>query len=122
TAWATSQRARLRDVVRYHPLSVGRAWPVANTMHDRLASLSYRLQMSDGLSATGVWLKSMESPDDAPLTIVLNDQGKETEAPKSGSQVPPVAQLLERNRQVLVADLLLIGDASPGDRSAKVHF
>src|SRR5207245_5703405 len=35
TAWATSQRARLRDVVRDHPLSVGRAWRGASTTHDR---------------------------------------------------------------------------------------
>jgi dienelactone hydrolase len=122
SAWAESERARLRDVVRYHPEAVARAWRVNDTMNNRLATLSYRFQMDNGLSATGVWLKSMDAPDGAPLTLVLNDQGRADETQKRWDQTPAVAHLVDRDREVLVVDLLLTGDASPGGRDAVVRF
>ncbi len=115
-AWADSERARLGKVVRYHAVTVDRAWPVADTAHNRLASVSYVFQMDNGLSATGVWLKSMDAPPQPALTIVLNDAGKTGEIQKSWDQIPVAASLLERDRQVLAADLLFAGDASPGGR------
>lgn len=121
-AWAASQREKLREVVRYHPVSVERAWPVADTLRNDLESLSYRFQMSNGLSATAVWIKDVHTPAGAPLTIVLNDKGRMDESQKSGDQVPAVAHLIDSDRQVLVADLLFTGDASPGNRDAVVRF
>jgi dienelactone hydrolase len=121
-AWAATEREKLRGTVRYHPVEVARAWRVANTSHNQLESLSYRFQMDNGLSAEGVWLKSVNAPEDAPLTIVLNDQGMADEAPKSWDKIPSVAHLIDRDQQVLVADLLFTGNASPGDRDARVRF
>lgn len=121
-AWAVSQRAKLRDVVRYHPVAVVRPWRIDDTLHNRLESLSYRFEMSNGLSATGVWLKSMDAPDRAPLTIFLDDQGRADEAQKSWAQLPRVAFLIGRDEQVLAVNLLFTGDASPGSRGAVESF
>jgi dienelactone hydrolase len=121
-AWATSERVKLRDVVRYHPVSVARAWRVDDTAHNRLESLSYRFQMDNGLSATGVWLKSMEVPEGVPLTIVLADKAGADEAQKKWDPVSMVAHLIESDRQVLAVDLLLSGDASPGGGGSVARF
>ncbi len=112
-AWADSQRARLRDVVRYHPVTVSGLMRVANTHHDQLESMSYRFGMSNGLSATSVWLKEVPVGDRAPLTIVINDKGKKGAATETWDRVPEVARRLEKGDQVLVADLLGMGDAAP---------
>jgi hypothetical protein len=62
--------------------------------------------MSNGLSATGVWLRSTTSQAGAPLTIVLNDKGRKA------AQVE-VSDGVNRGEQVLALDLLFHGDASP---------
>jgi dienelactone hydrolase len=121
-AWIGAQRDKLRDVVRYHAVSVEQAWPMADTMHNQLESLSYRFQMDNGLGATGVWFKDMRTPEGAPLTIVLNDKGKEAEAQKSWEQVPAIADLIDRDQQVLAADLLFVGDALPSGGDGVVNF
>jgi hypothetical protein len=59
--------------------------------------------MNNGLSATGVWLRAIESLDDAPLTIVLNDRGKKA----SGVEVSDRGN---RGEQVLALDLMFTGD------------
>jgi hypothetical protein len=59
--------------------------------------------LSNGLSATGVWLKAIESPDDAPMTVVLNDRGKKA----SGVEV---SDRVNRGEQVLALDLMFTGD------------
>ena len=59
--------------------------------------------MSNGLSATGVLFKAIESPDDAPPTIVLNDRGKKA----SGVEV---SDRVNRGEQVLALDLMFTGD------------
>ncbi len=121
-AWASAQRDKLREVVRYKPVSVAQAWPVANTKHNQLESVSYRFQMDNGLSATGVWMKDMRTPLGAPLTIVLNDKGKAAEAQENWEQVPDIADRIERGEQVLAVDLLLVGDASPGEGEPAAYF
>lgn len=122
SAWAASERVKLREVVRYEPVTVARPWRVDNTMHNRLESLSYRLGMSDGLSATGVCLKSKDAPQSPPLTIVLNDKGRSDEIQKHWDQIPLVAHLVDRDQQVLALNLLFVGDASPGKGEASVNF
>ncbi len=106
TAWATAERNKLKKVVRYQPVVVASAWRMSNTKQKGLETLSYRLEMSNGLSATGVWLKAVASADDAPGTIVLNDKGKK----EAGAQV---SDRVNRGEQVLALDLLFTGDAAP---------
>jgi dienelactone hydrolase len=111
--WSGSQRAKLRDVVRYHPVAVSHISRVANTHHDQVESISYRFEMTNGLSATGVWLKEVQTEDHPPLTIVINDKGKKSAATEIWDRVPEVAHRMERGEQVLAADLVGMGDAAP---------
>ena len=102
--WATSQRQVLRNVVRYHATGLGRVWTLANTKSRGVETKSYLFVTSSGLSANGVWLKGIESPDSAPVTIVLNDKGKKAASTE-------VSDRVNRDEQVLALDLLLMGDA-----------
>lgn len=111
--WADSERSRLRTTVRYQPVSVTQAWPMWNTWHKRVESVSYRFQLSNGLSATGVWMKDISTPNGAPLTIELNDDGMKAAGTELWNRMPEVADCLERGEQVLVLDLLFTGDAAP---------
>jgi hypothetical protein len=113
TAWAVSQRERLRDVVRYRPVSVTHTWGEFNTYHNQVESVSYRFEMSNRLAATGVWLKEVPTPPHAPLTIVLNDGGRKAAATETWDRVPEVADRMERGDEVLVLDLLFTGDGVP---------
>ena len=51
-------------------------------------------------------MKDIPTPDGAPLTIVLNDQGKKGAAKEVRDRLPEVANRMDRNGQVLVLDLL----------------
>ena len=112
-AWSDTERAKLNEVVRYHPVSVQQVWRVANTKHNGVESVSFRFLLSNGLSATGVWLKNIATPEGAPLTIVLNDEGKKAAATAVWDRLPEVGNRMDRNEQVLVLDLLFTGDAKP---------
>lgn len=118
TQWASTERAKLRQVVRYHPVEVSHPWYEFDTWHNQVQSISFRFGMSDGLSATGVWLKQVSTPRNAPMTIVLNDGGKKAAATQVWNNVPEVAQAIERGHQVLVLDLLFTGDAAPSEPNA----
>jgi dienelactone hydrolase len=102
--WATSEREALRTVVRYNETGLGRVWTLANTKSKGVETRSYLFAMNNGLSANGVWLKGIESPDSAPVTIVLNDRGKKAASAEASDRV-------NRDEQVLALDLLFIGDA-----------
>ncbi len=100
---ASAERTKLKDIVRYKPVDIQQAWPVAMTKHRGLQSTSYLFQMNNGLSASGIWLRSiLESSDTAPVTIVLNDDGKEAGATASFLR-------FSRGEQVLALDLMFIG-------------
>jgi Acetyl xylan esterase (AXE1) len=104
-AWAASERSKLREVVRYKPVEIQQTWPVAMTKHRGLQSISYLFQMSNGVSANGIWLRSiLQSSDTAPVTIVLNDQGKVAGA-------DAVFQRFSAGEQVLSLDLMFMGSA-----------
>jgi hypothetical protein len=105
-AWFHSEREKLKTLVRYQPVNVESAWRMNNTKNKGLESLSYRLEFNNQLSATAVWIKASTSPDDAPVTIVLNDEGKKSAAADVSSRV-------NRGEQVLAVDLLFTGDAVP---------
>jgi dienelactone hydrolase len=105
--WAGSGRESLRTVVRLKPVDISSVWNVMNSKHKGVETLSYQFLMSNGLSATGVLLKSITCPADAPATIVLHDKGK-------GEAASTVSDRVNRGEQVLAADLLFIGDSWKG--------
>ena len=105
--WVRRERATLKQTVRYQPVSLLHAWGLDNTKHNGLETRSYRLDFSNGLSATVVWLKAIAIPGPAaPATIVLNDDGKKA------AQVE-VSDRVNRGEQVAAADLLFTGDSAP---------
>jgi dienelactone hydrolase len=112
-AWSSFQRENLRKVVRYTPVTAKQWWPEANTYHSEVESVSYRFEMSNGLSATGVWLKDTGTRSAAPLTIVLNDKGKKAAGEERWDHVSEVGACLDRGEQVLALDLLFSGDGLP---------
>jgi hypothetical protein len=112
-AWAETERSKLNEVLRYHPVTVQQAWVAANTKHNAVESVSYRFLLSNGLSATGVWLKDMPTPEGEPLTIVINDKGKKRAHTEVWDRMPKIADRMDRNEQVLVLDLVFTGDAAP---------
>ena len=102
-AWASSGRQKLNSVVRYKPTRLVRAWTLANTKNKGVETLSYLFEMDNGLSASGVWLKGIETPANAPVTIVLNDQGRKAAASDVSARV-------NRDEQVGALDLTFFGD------------
>ncbi len=99
-------RAELGRTVRYRPAAVTHAWALANTKSRGLETRGYRFDFQNGLSATGLWLKAIAAPEDAPAAIVLHDQGKRAAA-------AAVSDRVNRGERVLAADLLFFGDAAP---------
>ncbi|HUZ47749.1 MAG TPA: hypothetical protein VMW54_14020 [Terriglobia bacterium] len=112
-SWAASERAKLSKMVHYQPVTVAHPWYMENTNHNTVESVSFRFTLSNGLSATGVWAKAIWTPDDAPLTVVVNDQGREGADQEVWDHEPEVADVIERNQQALVLSVLFTGDASP---------
>jgi len=104
SAWANEEREKLRSVARYKPAQLSRVWTLANTKHRGVETLSYLFEMGNGLSASGVWLKGIVTPEKAPVTIVLNDQGRKAAASDA-------SECINRDEQVLVLDLTFFGDA-----------
>ncbi len=49
--------------IHYHPVTVSHLMRISNIHHDQVESMSYRFEMSNGLSATGVWLKEVQVPE-----------------------------------------------------------
>ncbi len=102
-AWSTARRTKLKEVVRYKQIDIEQAWPVATTKRRDVQSLSYLFAASNRLSASGAWLRSIaQSSETAPVTIVLNDDGRE-----AGTGV--VADRLARGEQVLALDVIFSG-------------
>ena len=106
-AFVTAQRERLKQVVRYAPTGVGRAWTVANSKNKGVETLSHLFELTGDqheLSIDGVWLKAIDAPHDAAATLVLDDRGKKAAVAEVGNRV-------DRGEQVLALDLLFFGDA-----------
>jgi Acetyl xylan esterase (AXE1) len=106
--WVKAQRALLRSVVRYSPVTVEGAWKLISTKKPGLQSLSYRFDLSNALCATGIWVAGSATASGAPLTIVLNDKGYKFSA-------ATVAERVNRGEQVLTLDLLFFGATNPND-------
>jgi hypothetical protein len=97
----------LKEVIRYKPVTIARDWAVANTKNLGIETESFLFEMSNGLSANGVWLKSTTSPETAPATILLDDNGKSYASLE-------VSDRVNRGEQVLALDLIFTGDAWAG--------
>jgi dienelactone hydrolase len=103
-SWSAEARARLKGVVRYKPLTVKYASGITNTRGDGLESLAYRFQLSNNLSATAIWAKETSTPDDAPLVVFLDDNGKQQAIGETVHGVPVLSQILEAGNQLLLLD------------------
>jgi len=110
TKWLKDSRGRLKDVVRYAPVTMKHAWPLFSDRSQGVETLAYRLQFNNDLNATAVWLKSTNSADNVPLAILLNDKGTQSLGAEAEG---PVAAHLNRGEQVLAVNLIFTGDASP---------
>lgn len=106
SAWIAAQRVKLNQVTRYAPVSVQNAWRLTNTRRLAIQTVGYRFDLSNGLSASGVWLQAIGAADDAPVTIVLNDKGYAA----SGDAI---SWHVNRGEQVLALDLLFNGTMRP---------
>lgn len=103
------QRTNLTKLLRFRPVTVQHAWPMESTKNKGVETRSYLFEMSNGLSATGVWVKAIGTPDNASVAILLNDRGKKATAEDASDSV-------NRGEQVFTLDLLFSGDNSVEDR------
>ena len=104
-AWSSSERTKLEVVARYKPVNIEHLWSVATTKSKDVQTTSYLFQMSNGLSASGVWIRSiLQSSDSAPVTLVLDDSGREAAA-------EAVSDRVNRGEQVLALDLMFTGSS-----------
>ena len=107
-AWASSERGVLKEMVRYQPVELQDTWATAMTKNRDVQSVSYLFQLDNGLSANGIWLRSiLQGSDTAPVTIVLHDDGRSAAA-------NTVLQRFTRGEQVLALDLMFTGSAWKG--------
>jgi dienelactone hydrolase len=115
--WASTQRERLMQVVRYAPVNLTHAWPISATHEKGVESHAYRFEFSDGLSATGILFRSVTAPETAPTTILIADAGMP-------STMVDVADDVDRGQRVLVLNPLFFseGKLDAGDRSGATVF
>lgn len=105
SAWASSEKNKLKNLVRYQPVELEDAWTIGMSKNRGMVTLTYLFNLNNGLSASGIWLRSIsQSSDQAPVTIVLNDAGK-----AAGAE--DVLQRFSRGEQVLALDLMFTGTA-----------
>ena len=103
-----ARRDRLREIVRLHDVEVAHAWPVDSSKSKGLETQFLRLEFTNGLSATAVLARAQTARPDAPVSIILNDQGKR-------ASFIEVSDRINRGDQVLAVDLLFTGDGAPAD-------
>ncbi len=111
--WAGTQRAALGKVVHYKSVTVEHPWYVANTDHSTVESISLRFALSNELSATGVWTKSIWTPENAPMVVMINDKGRPGVNDEVWDHAPEAANLVQTGKQVLALSILFTGDANP---------
>jgi dienelactone hydrolase len=104
--WQQSQRQLLKQVVRYAPVTLTHAWPIAATHQQDVESMGYRFEFSNGLSATGVFFRAASAPEDAPAVVLIADAGMP-------SVMVDVTNWINRGRRVLVLDPLFFGENVP---------
>ncbi|MFZ0516463.1 MAG: hypothetical protein WB950_01055 [Acidobacteriaceae bacterium] len=117
TEWASSQRTKLKQVVRYASVTLTHAWPISATHEKGVESHAYRFEFSNGLSATGILFRSVTAPEAASTTIVMADAGMP-------STMVDVADDVDRGQRVLVLNPLFFGNGKldADDRSGATVF
>ncbi len=103
-------RERLAEIVRYREVQA-RPWTLDNSKNKGLETMSSRVDFSNGLSATAVWLKPLDAARVNRVTMLLNDKGKKDSADLASERI-------NRGEGVLAADLLFSGDSIPQRGSA----
>jgi dienelactone hydrolase len=104
--WIAAQREKLKQVTRYAPVSVENAWRMNSTKHMAIQTISYRFDLSNGLSANGIWLQANDAGEDAAATIILSDKGYK----EAGEAV---SRHVNHGEQVVALDLLFTGSSRP---------
>ena len=94
------RRARIRSLVRFQPVKVKHGWALHNTKNRGVESYSYRIHFTDGLAASALWGKGIVTPEGAPASILLLDEGKATAGPQASDRI-------NWGEQVLTVDLIL---------------
>lgn len=97
------ERKRLAALVRYRPVMMQHAWFMASTKSRGVETRSYVFEFDNGLCATGVLMKAITTPGNAPVMILLADKGKASVSVEASDYV-------NRGQQVLAVDLLFTGD------------
>lgn len=109
-ARATPAEGNLRELLaqtlRYKPVDVSQARTLWNAKHQGLESRNLAFEFANGLTATAGWFKSISAPDDAAVTIVLDDKGKRS----AGREI---SDRVNRGEAVVAADLLFFGESAP---------
>jgi len=108
-AWQKQESDKLAQLLRLKPVQVERAWMLTNSKSKGLESNSYRLDFTNGLSATGVRLKAIAIAEPRSATVILNDDGR-----KASAEL--VSERINRGECVLSLDVVLVGDAVPPRR------
>jgi dienelactone hydrolase len=103
-------RERLAEIVRYREVQA-RPWTLDNSKNKGLETISSRVDFSNGLSATAVWLKPLDAARVNRVTMLLNDKGKKDSADLASERI-------NRGEGVLAADLVFSGDSVPERGSA----
>jgi dienelactone hydrolase len=114
-AWVEKQRQKLREVVRFAPVTVTHAWPLAATHERGLESRGYRFEFSNGLSAPGILLQSAVRPQNGGITLLVSDSGR-------AAMTGEVANDINRGERVLVFDPLLFGENTPASGEDSAGF
>ena len=108
TAVASSKnRELLRSITRYQQIKVEHARVINSLGAKGIESHAYRFDFSNGLSATGVLLRSANTREVAPTAIVVADEGMRTTTEK-------VAALVSSGKRVLALEPLFFGQNIPG--------
>ncbi|MEP7363381.1 MAG: hypothetical protein ABI972_09010, partial [Acidobacteriota bacterium] len=102
----TGTAADLRKLLRYEPASVKHAWALRGTKSRGVESTGYRIDFTNGLSATAAWLANYERPAAKTVTLMVADGGKKDLAVEASER-------LNAGESVMVVDPLLLGDEAP---------
>ena len=113
SAWMKTERAKLVKVVHYKSVTVKQPWYMNDTDYNTIHSISFRFLLSNGLSATGVWIRSKWTPKNAPMTVIIDDGGCKGANKENWDHYPEVGFQVEHGNQVLVLSIAFTGDATP---------
>ena len=104
---ATTRRELLRDVTRYQPVKVDRASVIDSLAAKGVESYSFRFEFGNGLSATGVLVRSSDTADNASTAILISDEGMKVTTDE-------IANLVSSGKRVLALEPIFFGQNIPG--------